>query len=66
MKKITLIISTIALTTLVSCSKEENCTEAWNKYHSEVVNTYGLNTQKLSIINQKYNKAYPTCGFPTK
>lgn len=64
MKKITFII---ALALLASCSKEDNCTEAFINYEKEVKPWMTpLRPEKISEINKKYNSAYPNCGFPNK
>jgi hypothetical protein len=65
MKKITLIISIATL--LLSCSKEDNCNQAFESYDKEIRMWIApLNREKVSEINSRYHKLYPNCGFPEK
>jgi hypothetical protein len=64
MKKLTLLVTGIALLTLTSCSKEPlvDCNKALEQYRAEVKHA-GQNIQQISLIDQKYKEKYPSCGF---
>ena len=64
MKKLTLLVTGIALLTLTSCYKDSfaGCDKAWSNYKEEVKNA-GQNVQQISLIAQKYKEKYPNCGF---
>jgi hypothetical protein len=52
---------------LLSCSKEDNCNQAFESYDKEIRMWIApLNREKVSEINSRYHKLYPNCGFPEK
>jgi outer membrane biogenesis lipoprotein LolB len=71
MKKLTLLVTGIALLTLTSCSKEPltsqaDCDKALQEYQKEMkelLNTNQFTQDKIDIIDQKYLKKYPNCKF---
>jgi hypothetical protein len=66
MKK-TLLLSALAIGLLTSCSKEDNCNQAFESYDKEISMWIApLNREKVSEINSNYHKLYPNCGFPEK
>jgi hypothetical protein len=62
MKKLTLLVTGIALLTLTSCSKEDQCSQAQANYLQEA-RAAGTNAQQLEIILRKYKSKYPSCSF---
>jgi hypothetical protein len=52
----------IALLTLTSCSKEDQCSQAQANYLEEA-RAAGTNAQQLEIILRKYKSKYPSCSF---
>jgi hypothetical protein len=62
MKKLIIITTGIALLTLTSCSKEDQCSEAQAKYLEEA-RAAGTNAQQVEIILRKYKSKYPSCSF---